>query len=332
MKKVLFIVLFMSLVLCGLGKGWGRAVKNEGMSLLNKERNQMNEKIQNLLPSPHGELLVGLLFGVDGFNSAPRFNDIVSSTGIQHIVVVSGYNITLVYGFVRKILGDIRSISRTCFALFIAVIYVAFTGFGIPAVRALLMVVFVEFLRFYGYSVSFELLLIVTAVLIVVFSPSSLSSLSFQLSFLATAGLFYFSDALSFGDNLTATNVLVQDLKGTLAAQALIWPLLSYHFGTINVLGFVVNPLILWIVPIITTAGFVLFTLTLINSAVQPLFTIIMFHPLNLLILVTEYFASFGIPQINYKISFVHLLFYYVFVIVLILRKNFGGSSKWGEH
>ena len=58
--------------------------------------------IQASLPSPHSELVMGMVLGEDRLAQVPRYNDVLKTAGLIHVVVVSGYNITLVFSLFIK--------------------------------------------------------------------------------------------------------------------------------------------------------------------------------------------------------------------------------------
>ena len=56
------------------------------------------------MPSPHAELVLGMVLGIDNFDQLPKFKDTLKRSGTVHVVVVSGFNISLVYASLIGIL------------------------------------------------------------------------------------------------------------------------------------------------------------------------------------------------------------------------------------
>ena len=59
-----------------------------------------------VLPSPHSELVLGMVIGVDDFHLLPKFKEALISTGVIHVVVVSGYNINIVFSVLSRMVGS----------------------------------------------------------------------------------------------------------------------------------------------------------------------------------------------------------------------------------
>ena len=82
--------------------------------------------------------------------------------------------------------------------------------------------------------------------------PSWIASLSFQLSALATLGI------ILFAKSKTKTNVIIDDLRVTLAAQVFTIPLIFFTFGRISLISPLTNRLIGWIIAPLTAIGMAL--------------------------------------------------------------------------
>src|SRR3989344_9310984 len=99
--KVLVILFFVTLIriysVCSTygcsGDAAGRGVGESAAKpdLLSSIRNSAGDHVRRYLPSPHSELLLGMLLGIDDLKKTPRFNDVLKLTGTIHVVVVSGY-------------------------------------------------------------------------------------------------------------------------------------------------------------------------------------------------------------------------------------------------
>ena len=61
-------------------------------------REQLIQNTQVLLPEPHASLLSGIVLGEKGDLSS-EFKKALIATGTIHVVVVSGYNISLICGW-----------------------------------------------------------------------------------------------------------------------------------------------------------------------------------------------------------------------------------------
>lgn len=298
-------------VYCGF-KAWSQRFKQRA-----------SYKIQEVLPSPHSELVMGMVLGEDQFNLIPTYNDILKKVGLVHVVVVSGYNISLVFALLMRVLGSQYKIKNLVIGLFVTLIYAGISGFGIPAVRAWVMGSIAVIFKFYGRPVEGLKVLMFSAIVLLCLSPSQLFSISFMLSFLATLGVMVVPEALKGLYGLLGVRKIpdfLEDFNTSLSAQLMVNPVLSYYFGTISLVSLLANPLVLWVVPICTILGglltFVVFISPLLSIPVA--FTIFPF--LDFFVSFSEFFAKFNTAQINLRFGVYVVLVYYS---VLFLSINF---------
>jgi len=262
-------------------------------------------------PSPHSELLLGMLIGLDRLEQVPYFSDALKNTSTIHVVVVSGFNIALVFGLVTKILGSEYKLKNLLIAQLFTVFYALLSGFEPPVVRALVMGSVVAWGKYYGRVLDGLRVLVFAASVMVIIEPTFLPSVSFQLSFAASLGLVLFSKMFS---NLKVP----EDLKSTVSAQMLVWPIISIYFGKAGLIGILVNPLILWTVSISTVLGGMFLLLGALSPFLGRMFSLVLYPFLDVFFRVVMFFGK--IPNIswNIKISLGFLIGYYLFLILLL--------------
>jgi len=238
----------------GVGeKGWKeRQEIFTKSSKLNKFKAKTTYLARKNLPSPHSELLLGMTVGIDKLYEVPKFKKMLRDTGTIHVVVVSGYNVTLVYNTIVRFLGTPYKLRNMVLAIAGTLLFAVVSGFEPPVVRAWIMGSIIAFGKFYGRKIDAVNVLLFTGLILALINPEYIYNLSFQLSFLATLSLILFEAKISaaFKKLVNAQNVVIEDLSATLSAQMLIWPFLSYKFGQISLLSPMVNALILWTVSI----------------------------------------------------------------------------------
>lgn len=306
-----------------------------GVGVLNKLENIVRKntadfrqtavnKIHQQLPSPHSELLLGMVLGVDNFKLLPTYNDILKQVGLVHVVVVSGYNINLVYGFFAKLFGGSFKKRGLFLGILATFIYAVIAGFEVPAARAWLMCSLVAIFKFYGRPVQALKALLFSALLILSIAPSQLFSLSFILSFLATFGVLILADFLTFfitkSFKVKNLPLIVQDFVNSLAVFVMIAPVLVLYFGKLNPVSLLANPIVLWVVPICTVVGAVLVFLSFINFYLAKFLSLIIFPFLDFFVEVSETFASLGDLSLNLRLNVYTTAFYYLSVFVVFRR------------
>jgi len=291
-------------------------------------RETISQTVRQSLPEPQASLLLGMILGVkSGFPS--DFYEALRVTGTLHVVVVSGYNITVLINTFGRMLIFLPFKVRFCFITLGIISFVALVGFEPPVIRAAIMGTIALLGTVLGRQKDALRTLLIAGGVMLIFNPEWLTDLSFQLSFLATLGLIIFVPTI---DRLIPGRgaPLREDLATTLAAQIMVWPLIAYRFGQASLLSPLVNALVLWIVPIATVFGMVTTTLALLVSQIGYLIML----PVGLLLTyftqVVRWFSSlnFGFFAVS-PFSVLALFFYYLvlggglwFLSQLFLRKQ----------
>ena len=262
-------------------------------------------------PSPHSELLLGMLIGLDRLGEVPYFSEALKNTSTIHVVVVSGFNIALVFGLITKLLGSEYRISNLLIAQLFTIFYALLSGFEPPVVRALVMGSIVAWGKYSGRLIDGFRVLIFAASIMVLFEPWYLTSVSFQLSFAASSGLILFSKVFK-------GMKVPEDLKSTLSAQLLVWPIISFYFGKVSLIGILVNPLILWTVSISTVLGGIYVLAGFIFPALSEIFSVLLYPFLDVFFRVVMFFGAFKGTTINAKINLLWLIVYYLLLILFL--------------
>lgn len=318
--SLLFIILVRVLVL-GVGD---RSSKNS-FGFFSSLRTQIYSTYLRALPSPHSELLAGMVLGLDELKSVPTFNDILVETGTIHVVVVSGFNIVIFFDFLQRIVGSIYKLKNLLIAEIVSLIYAVFTGFEYPVIRAWVMCTIVYLAKFLGVKSSSFYILLVTALFMLVFDPMAATDMSFQLSFLAVAGLMLFSDFFESNFKRVLKRrclpFYVKDLLSSLSAQVLVWPLISLKIGTVNIFSPFTNALLLW--PISYATAFGLIISFAFKSAVVTKIISLFVYPYLDYFVEGSYFLSKVIPgQLNIQLSASAALVYYAGIFGFVYRRG----------
>lgn len=280
------------------------------MDFLEGLRSSIVEFIRSGLPEPHSSLLLGIILGIkSGF--PPDFYEALRVTGTLHVVVVSGFNITVIINTLANLLVFIPLRLRVFITLLLITAFVLLVGVNPPVVRAAIMGSIALLGTVLGRQNDALRAFLLAVVLMLIFQPSWAGELSFQLSFLATSGLIVVFPLLDKA--LPGKGFLRSDLLTTLAAQIMVWPLLAYKFGTISLLSPVVNTLVLWTIPIITYIGLVTSTIGLAIRDVSALILIPVRLFLDYFIWIVSWFSSLRIGYFEVSpFSTVVLAFYFV--------------------
>ena len=292
-------------------------------SIFVRLRNYCQEKAYQYFPSPHSELLLGMTIGIDNLKEVPKFKKMLRDTGTIHVVVVSGYNVSLVYNMVVKLLGSPYRTRNLILGVFVTLFYALLSGFEPPVVRSWLMGSIVALGKFYGRKFNVLQVLLLTGLLLIIFNPDYLYSLSFQLSFLATLSLVLFEAPISARSKKLLKNdfVMSEDLNATVAAQILIWPYLSFKFGQVSLVSPLINALILWTVPLATVWGGLFLLVSNLGGLPTKIISQLVFLPLDFFVSLIRFFSGLEFASINFKLSLAALLTYYLIVFLIYKKK-----------
>lgn len=287
---------------------------------LEKVRQASASKVRSYIPSPHSELLLGAVLGINDLKKVPRFNDVVRATGTIHVIVVSGYNINLVYALVLSIVGSKYNFKNLLTAWALTFFYAMLSGFGPPVVRAWIMSMLTSTLVYAGRKPPTFQVLLVSALVMLCFSPIFALSLSFQFSFLAALSMVAYGDMIqSLLKKLSKQQFVLGDLASTLAAQVLVWPLISYYFGAVSVISPLVNALVLWTIPLATLLGGVFVLTVWLNHALAQGLAYLIIVPLDIFVKTVFYFGKYAYATVNFHLLPAQLCLYYSSVLVLKL-------------
>jgi len=212
-----------------------------------------SKKIRGLVTSIYSgdkaALAYGLIFGGTGeFSSQAKEN--FKKSGTSHLVAVSGYNVSIITAW---LFGLLRPISRS-FAggasVFMLIAFYLITGGSASILRAAIMGLLVLAAKFIGRRVSSVHLLLLAATIILLFNPYAVFDWGFQLSFLATSGLFFLSPSVERIVSFGRPSMIIKIFSETLGAQIFVLPIMVSAFGQFSIIAPVSNLFILPFVPL----------------------------------------------------------------------------------
>ncbi|MFW0870841.1 MAG: ComEC/Rec2 family competence protein [Patescibacteria group bacterium] len=283
------------------------------------------------LSEPHASLASGLLVGAKEAMGERLLIDF-RNTGIIHIVVLSGYNISLVAGFFMYILGYLNTRVAAVIGSLAILFFALMTGAGATVVRASLMAFLVIIARLTGNYAEVIRMLFLAAFLMLLYNPMLLLySPSFQLSFVATYGLIILAPYIErwFVWVPNPKGAPIRELiSATVATQIMVLPLILYMMGDFATYAPLVNFLVLASVPYAMMSSFALGVVSMFVPAFASLFSIPAFILLEYELIVVDFFARmpgvvFQIPPFSFVWVAVAYLLYLIVAWYYIPRNRF---------
>jgi competence protein ComEC len=297
-------------------------------------RERLSATLGRALPEPQGSLAQAIFLGLRGDIPDPLYKAF-SRTGTAHLLAISGLHMSIVLAiflsFGIMVFGRRRGI-YVWIALAAIWLYALLAGMGPPVIRAAIMGSLFLVAEYLGRQRSAIIALAFAAAVMVGIQPYLLWSLSFQLSFLAMAGLVllfpYFQAwgrkmilaAANDREILANTGAMITDVfAASLAAVLAVWPLIAYNFGIVSLVALPATFLSLPALPFIIVTAALVASAGLVSLFVAQVLGWLAWLFLSYLISVVRAFDSLPYSSVEVtNISTWHILGYYAILAAVI--------------
>ena len=279
----------------------------------------LRRKIENFIEKivagePESSIIKAMTLGKKGlpdFIKAPFLK-----TGIFHILVVSGLHVGFVILFVALFTPFLSLKWKEIITVLTVIFYCLLTGAAPPVLRASLMVI----IYFCGLLLNRKsnpyLAIAFAGLILLLFKPNQLFAPGFQLSFIITLGILFFSPYLMEKLPKKFPSFLKGIIAVPIAAQITAFPLLAFHFHYFSLLAPLTNILLIPLAGLNVGLSFLaiifgslFLNLGLILGASVYLFT-------HLLFKLTKLFAQF--PFAYQELGHFSLLWLFCYYCLLI--------------
>ncbi len=255
-------------------------------------------------------------------------NDFTTS-GVSHILAVSGFNvaiIALVIAQLLRLIGIYWHRPRTIIAMCGVLAYCAIVGFQPSVVRALLMIELYLLAQLIERKPDSVNIIMGAAAVNLLFRPSDLFDVSFQLTYSAVLGLILITPQIQrlFAPAITKKaskwksyqRTLINGLAASLGASIASYPVIAAHFYRVSFIGLPANIPIIPLSALITALGFVLIPITLLSTWLGRLYGEATTYLTKGLLLLTKLCAH--IPGAAHPAAEPSWIFVMCFLIVLV--------------
>ena len=267
--------------------------RREKHAIFARARKRFMDAIHSFLPTEEATLLGGLLLGLRGAMSTELL-EAFRATGLLHIIVLSGYNITLLAEAIRRLCARMPAAVRFVAPLAIIVLFTLLAGAQIAAVRAGSMATIALVARTIHREYDGIQALLLVAGAMVMFNPDQvLFSTSFHLSFLATMGLLLFTSPIERKlKKIPKKFGICGIVAATIATQISILPYLAYAIGEVSLIGIPANSIITPFIPLAMLFGAITIGIALIIPALAIAISPIAYMPLKIITTLAETMAT----------------------------------------
>lgn len=223
-------------------------------------RHTLGSAVEQLFPEPHAGYMKGLIIGMANDIDPGTYGQF-SQLGLTHILAISGTHVAVYVASLLLILSWLRLTRETALTIVLILVpaYVLLSGGSPSVIRAGMMSMIGLYMARRGLARDGLQMISAAALLMMWWDPYFLLSVSFQLSFLVTAGLMIYMPLInrlfsSWPKSLAATASV------TVTAQLISFPVTILYFNQFSLLSFVANFLLV----------------SLISAIVLPLGTVAM--------------------------------------------------------
>ncbi len=220
-------------------------------------RASAGEALARALPEPAAGLAAGILIGLRERVDRELAADF-TTTGLSHVVAISGWNIALVAGLVAALLGGWPRRRRAGATVAAIAVYTVLAGASASVLRASVMAGVALLARETGRPGTAARALAWAVVILLGLNPGTVTDAGFQLSAAATAGLLAWGTPLSarLGAGMPwLPRFVVEGLAVSLAAQAATLPIVLLSFGRLAPLSPLLNLVVVPLVPLAMATG-----------------------------------------------------------------------------
>lgn len=261
------------------------------VSLLLKIKHAFLSNLKSVLGEPHASLAGGLVVGEKSALGKDLIDDF-RRAGLIHIVVLSGFNITIVAAAIRRMLVFLPRKIGIVVGGFAMILFCVLVGGGATVIRSCLMGMIGLIAEFTRREYRVGRALGIAGYLMLMQNPAILLyDPSFQLSFLATLALILLATPIE--ERLTKFGIPeLFGIRGlvatTLATQVFVSPFIFYLMGQVSMIGVIVNILVLPAIPItmllVTMIGLGGFSVFVLGDTVGHVLMLVAAFPTHMLL------------------------------------------------
>ena len=295
-------------------------------------RNWFSAGVEEHIPAPGSSLALGYLLGQKRALPMALLN-VLAITGLTHIVVASGANLTIITRMLRRLFGKSRLRAFVMGVLAIGFM-VGIIGLAPSLVRASLVSILALTAWYVGRPVHPVRLILLAATTTLIINPTFILDLGWQLSFAAFGGVLLLAPVLTrFFYGEARPRALPQIAIETISATIATLPILLYNFGYVSLLSLIPNLLILPTIPLamllaFLTGVFAQLGLVAVGGGLAAGFGGLATIILRYHIAVINFFGELDFAILKMEFSLAQTAVAYAVILALWLALKFGTKTR----
>lgn len=280
-------------------------------------RDGFGDQVRKSVDEPAASLGMGYLAGQR--RGLPEDLDAsLKIAGLTHIVVASGYNLTILIRFSKRLLEKRSRFAAIFTSLLLILGFILVTGFSPSMSRAGLVAGLALVAWYFGRKFHPITMLVLAAATTGLINPSYVwGDIGWQLSFAAFAGVMILAPLLQqyfFG--ASKPGWLRQIIGETLSAQICTLPIILFNFGSLSNVALVANILVLPLVPLAMLMTFVVGIVGFMNDTLAGFLGIVDQFLLDYMVFVAKNLSSLSWASTEIDFPFWSVIVAYLVILV----------------
>lgn len=297
-------------------------------------RDDFASHVSEQVTSPESDLGNGFLLGTKS-RLPEKLDQDLRMLGLTHIVVASGYNLTILVRLSRRVMMRISRFAAFAGSVGLVIAFAHVTGWSPSMTRAAMITLLSLITWYYGRKAHpFTLLSIVAAASVFLKPSYAWGDIGWLLSFLSFTGVIILSPMLHlyfWGD--TAGNTVRQILIETFSAQLLTAPLIIFVFGQYSPLALVANLIVLPLIPLAMFFTFIAgvsgyLSLGFLNTLIALPAQVI----LSYMVRAVEWLSQFPIAKQEISLFHTGLIIIYILMVMFMIFLYKRTDYRLGEY
>lgn len=283
--------------------------------------------------SEHDELALGISYLTGNKDELTALQkDNMKNVGVMHLIAVSGTHLAIIAGILSLVFKHFSIISKTYFVLIFCFIYAMMIGIGPSILRALVGLVLMMTIKYFGRNVSVYRTTAMIVSICLIIRPEFVKQIGFWLSVLAYFAIvkivplvtcYFYGTKDELKDLYRRPGFLAKSLTSSIVISVITLPISLYFFGKFTWLSILANivllpslPIVMGSVGLIAVLGdLLIFGISLEKILIWPLK--IHTHIIN--VLVEQESSILDFPK---KKWWYFLIWLVVFILIRFAEKN----------
>ncbi len=274
----------------------------------------------------NANIAYSILFG-EKDNLSNEVYNMFSTSGLAHVLAVSGLHVGVLVLLIVKLLSLIKCNKHIkMITLFVLLLFYAYlTGFTASVVRASIMSLVLLASKLYGKEYDALSSLSLASIIIIMFSPLSIFTAGFQLSFGCVFAIITLSNYIAvLLEKLKLPTKIANALAISIAVNIGIFAIMAVHFKTISFVSIISNLFVLPMFSVCYTLLFACLIFTMFTSVFNFVLIIpnIILHFIKMLAMLFGELSVLNIEVFNVGYLPVIIILAAMFIIKFLLSKT----------